>query len=160
MAPRQTLNQEQRRLLKIAARMPLASVANLAPVLDLEEDKVRRILGALCRGGWVTSVVRGMTERRQHRWFLTRRAVDLLYVTDHQHPAPREEARAAGRAAFHPEGGQTVNKWVRSVGHIASRRPSRTYSMIHSAAHDSHTHARYLMRQNRLLATRQLYQRA
>ena len=62
------------------------------------------MLGALRRGGWVTSVVRGMTERRQHRWFLTRRAVDLLYVTDHQHPAPREEARATGLAAFHPEG--------------------------------------------------------
>ena len=30
--------------------------------------------------------------------------MDLLYVTDHQHPAPREEARAAGQAAFHPEG--------------------------------------------------------
>ena len=59
----------------------------LAPVLDLDEDKVRRMLGALRRGGWVTSVVRGMTERRQHRWFLTRRAVDLLYVTDHQHRA-------------------------------------------------------------------------
>ena len=97
-------NDGQRRLLRIAARMPLASVANLAPVLGLDEDKVRRILGALRRGGWVTSVVRGMTERRQHRWFLTRRAVDLLYVTDHQHPAPREEARAAGLAAFHPEG--------------------------------------------------------
>ena len=104
MAPRQPLNDEQRRLLKIAARMPLASVANLAPVLDLDEDKVRRMLGSLRRGGWVTSVVRGMTERRQHRWFLTRKAVDLLYVTDHQHPAPREEARAAGLAAFHPEG--------------------------------------------------------
>ena len=62
------------------------------------------MLGALRRGGWVTSVVRGMTERRQHRWFLTRRAVDLLYVTDHQHPAPREEARAAGLADFHPDG--------------------------------------------------------
>ena len=103
MAPRQP-NEEQTRLLRIAARMPLASVANLAPVLDLEEDKIRRMLGYLRRGGWVTSVVRGMTERRQHRWFLTRRAVDLLYVTDHQHPAPREEARAAGMAAFHPEG--------------------------------------------------------
>ena len=101
---RQQPNDEQRRLLRIAARMPLASVANLAPVLDLEEDKVRRMLGALRRGGWVTSVVRGMTERRQHRWFLTRQAVDLLYVTGHQHPAPREEARAAGLAAFHPEG--------------------------------------------------------
>ena len=104
MALRQPLNDEQRRLLKIAARMPLASVANLAPVMELEEDRVRRMLGALRRGGWVTSVVRGMTERRQHRWFLTRRAVDLLYVTGHQHPAPREEARAAGLAAFHPEG--------------------------------------------------------
>ena len=104
MAPRQPLNDEQRRLLRIAARMPLASVANLAPVLDLDEERVRRMLGALRRGGWVTSVVRGMTERRQHRRFLTRRAVDHLYVTDHQHPAPREEARAAGQAAFHPEG--------------------------------------------------------
>ena len=104
MPRREPLNQGQRRLLKIAARMPLASVKNLAPVLGLDEDKVRRMLGALRRGGWVTSVVRGMTERRQHRWFLTRKAVDLLYVTGHQHPAPREEARATGLASFHPEG--------------------------------------------------------
>ena len=104
MARRGPLNDDETRLLKIAARMPLASVANLAPVLGLDEEKIRRMLGALRRGGWVTSVVRGMTERRQHRWFLTRQAVDLLYVTDHQHPAPREEARATGLAAFHPEG--------------------------------------------------------
>ena len=104
MARERQPNEEQRRLLKIAARMPLASVANLAPVLDLDEEKVRRMLGALRRGGWVTSVVRGMTERRQHRWFLTRKAVDLLYTTSHQHPAPREEARAAGLAEFHPAG--------------------------------------------------------
>ena len=104
MARERQPNEEQRRLLKIAARMPLASVANLAPVLDLDEEKVRRMLGALRRGGWVTSVVRGMTERRQHRWFLTRKAVDLLYTTSHQHPAPREEARAAGLAEFHPQG--------------------------------------------------------
>ena len=104
MPRREPLNQELKRLLKITARMPLASVANLAPVLGLDEERVRRMLGALRRGGWVTSVVRGMTERRQHRWFLTRRAVDLLYVTDHQHPAPREEARAVGLAASHPEG--------------------------------------------------------
>ena len=101
MARQDPLNDQQRRLLKIAARMPLA---NLAPLLDLEEDKMRRMLGALRRGGWVTSVVRGMTERRQHRWFLTRKAVDALYVTDHRHPSPREEARAAGLAEFHPEG--------------------------------------------------------
>ena len=104
MGQREPLNDDETRLLKIAARMPLASVANLAPVLSLDEDKVRRMLGALRRGGWITSIVRGMTERRQHRWFLTRRAVDLLYVTGHQHPAPREEARAAGRATFHPQG--------------------------------------------------------
>ena len=105
MAARQPLNDDERRLLRIAARMPLASVANLAPVLDLDEEKVRRMLGRPAHGAAGSqSVVRGMTERRQHRWFLTRRAVDLLYVTDHQHPAPREEARAAGLAAFHPEG--------------------------------------------------------
>ena len=104
MARREPLTNEQRRLLKIPARMPLASAANLAPVLGVDEDWARRMLGVLRGGGFVTSVVRGMTERRQHRWFLTRRAVDLLYVTDHQHPAPREEARAAGLAAFHPDG--------------------------------------------------------
>ena len=104
MTRREPLNQEQRRLLRITGRMPLASVANLAPVLGLDEDRVRGMLGALRRGGWVTSVVRGITERRQHRWFLTRQAVDLLYATDHRHPSPREEARAAELAAFHPQG--------------------------------------------------------
>ena len=104
MAQREQLNDEQRRLLRITARMPLASVANLAPILGISEDRVRRMLGTLRGGGWVESVVRGMTERRQHRWFLTRKPVDALYVTDHQHPNPREEARAAGLAEFHPEG--------------------------------------------------------
>ena len=104
MAQREQLTNEQRRLLRIIARMPLASAANLAPILGLAEDRVRRMLGTLRSGGWVESVVRGMTERRQHRWFLTRKAVDALYVTDHQHPEPREEARASGLAAYHPEG--------------------------------------------------------
>ena len=104
MAPRQPLNDEQRRLLKITARMPLASVANLASTLGATEDRVRAMLGRLRGGGWVSSVMRGMTERRQHRFFLTSQAVDLLYVTDHQHPTPREEARATGLASFHPEG--------------------------------------------------------
>ena len=54
--------------------------------------------------GWIESVLRGMTERRQHRWFLTRKAVDALYVTDHRHPNPREEARAVGLAELHPHG--------------------------------------------------------
>ena len=104
MAPRQPLNDEQRRLLRITARMPLASVDNLASTLGATEDRVRAMLGRLRGGGWVSSVVRGMTERRQHRFFLTSQAVDLLYVNDHHHPNPREEARASGLAAFHPEG--------------------------------------------------------
>ena len=104
MARRQPLNEDERRLLRITARMPLASVANLASILGMAEDRVRSMLGKLRGGGWVASVRRGMTERRQYRWFLTRQAVDLLYTTDHQHPSPREEARAAGLAEFHPEG--------------------------------------------------------
>ena len=104
MAQREPLTDEQRKLLKIAARMPLASVANLAPILGMAEDKLRRMLGSLHDAGWVASVRRGMTERRQHRWFLTKKAVDALYVTDHRHPSPREEARAAGLAEFHPQG--------------------------------------------------------
>ena len=104
MAPRQPLNDEQRRLLRIIARMPLASAANLAPILGMSEDRVRRMLRALRDGGWLESVMRGMTERRQHRWFLTRKAVDALYVTGHQHPSPREEVRAAGLARFNPQG--------------------------------------------------------
>ena len=98
------LTDEQRRLLRITARMPLASVANLASVAGLDEDKVRRTLGRLRSGGWVSSVMRGMNERRQHRYFLTGQAVYLLYTTDHQHSSPREEARATGLAAFHPQG--------------------------------------------------------
>ncbi len=104
MAPRQPLSAEQRRLLRIIARMPLASAANLASILVMPEDRVRRMLATLKRGGWVESVMRGMTERRQHRWFLTRQAVDELYTTAHRHPGPREEARALGQAELHPQG--------------------------------------------------------
>ena len=103
MARRGPLNQEQRRLLRITSRMPLASVANQAPILGMAEDRLK-MLEVLYEAGWVASVRRGMTEQRQHRWFLTRKAVDALYATDHQHPSPREEARAAGLAEFHPEG--------------------------------------------------------
>ena len=105
MPPREPLTNEQRRLLRIIARMPLASAANLASILDLSEDRTRRMLAALQSGGWVELVMRGMTEPRQRRWFLTRQAVDELYVTGHRHPSPREEVRAAGQARFHPQGG-------------------------------------------------------
>ena len=105
MAPRQPLNDEQRRLLKITGRMPLASVANLASASGATEDRVRAMLGRLRGGGWVSSVMRGTTERRQHRWFLIRRAVDLLYVTDHQHPCTQGGGPGCtGLAAFHSEG--------------------------------------------------------
>ena len=103
MAQRERLNGEQRRLLRIVGRMPLASVANLASTLGTTEDRVRAMLGRLRSGGWVSSVQRGMTERRQHRFFLTSQAVNLLYTNDHRHPSLREEARASGLAAFHPE---------------------------------------------------------
>ena len=104
MEQQEQLNDHQRRLLRIVARMPLSSAANLAPILGMAEDRVRRMLATLRSEGWIESVVRGMTERRQHRWFLTRKAVEALYVSGHQHPSPREEARAAGLAEFHPEG--------------------------------------------------------
>ncbi len=104
MASRRSLNGQQQSLLKITARMPLASAGNLASVLDMTEDRARDLLGRLHRDGWVESVVRGMTERRQRRFFLTGQAVDLLYTTAHRHPTPRELARAAGLAALHPGG--------------------------------------------------------
>ena len=104
MPRRQFLNSEQRRLLKIIARTPLASTANLTPVMETSEDRIRAMLGRLRRDGWVDSVMRGMTERRQHRYFLTRMAVYTLYVTGHRHPSPREKARANAIAAFHPQG--------------------------------------------------------
>ena len=104
MARREPLTGEQRRLLRVAARMPLATAANLASALGMAEDRTRGMLGALLGSGLVASVRRGMTERQQHRWFLTGKALDLLYDTDHRHPDPREEARARGLAGFHPQG--------------------------------------------------------
>ena len=47
MARREQLNEEQRRLLRITARMPLASVANLASILGATEDRVSRAV-TLC----------------------------------------------------------------------------------------------------------------
>ena len=104
MARREQLNDEQRRLLRITGRMPLASVSNLASTLGATEDRVRAMLGRLRGGGWVSSVMPRMTEDTQHRFFLTSQAVEVLYTTDHRHPSPREEARTSGLAAFHPEG--------------------------------------------------------
>ena len=84
MAPGRPLNDEQRRLLRITARMPLASAANLVSVMALDEDNVRRMLNRLRSGGWVSSVMRGMSERRQHRYFLTSQAVALDVLASDQ----------------------------------------------------------------------------
>ena len=137
MAPRQPLNDEQRRLLRITARMPLASVANLTQVSGMTEDRVRAMLGRLRGGGWVSSVMRGMTERRQHRFFLTGQAVDLLYVTDHQHPGPREEARAP--PAWPPStrrGNCPPTSWSGSPWTMTTRSTWRTRTVLRSIRQD------------------------
>ena len=73
MAPRQQpLNDEQRRLLRITGQD--APGQRGQPDLSrghATEDRVRAMLGRLRSGGWVSSVMRGITERRQHRFFLT-----------------------------------------------------------------------------------------
>ena len=89
-------DEEQQRLLRIIGRMPLASVANLVPILDLGTRQLRRQLISLQDAGWLASVRRGMSERPQDRWFLTSHAVKTLYTTDHMHLTPREVARAGG----------------------------------------------------------------
>ena len=88
------MNEEQRRLLRILGRMPLAGASDLALILATREHRVRRMLQALPRENWAVPVRRGMTEPPRERWFLTRRAVEALYSNDHQHPTPREQARA------------------------------------------------------------------
>ena len=50
MARVQQLKDEQRQLLRITGRMPLASVANLASALGATEDRVRAMLGRLRSG--------------------------------------------------------------------------------------------------------------
>ena len=51
MVPRQPLNDEQRRLLRITAGIPLSNVTNLALVMGLDEEKVRWMLNRLRSGG-------------------------------------------------------------------------------------------------------------
>ncbi len=51
MAVREPVTSEQRRLLKIIARKPLTSVTNLAPALGPDEEKARRMMDVLRRGG-------------------------------------------------------------------------------------------------------------
>ena len=99
MTPGDRLNDEQRRLLRVVGRMPLASATDLAAALGHTEHWTREMLNALRRGEWVEMVRRGVVERARQRWFLTRRAIELLYNLDHQHPSSREEARAMASPA-------------------------------------------------------------
>ena len=89
-----------KQLLRILGRMPLASSANLAPLLRRDRIGVRRQLNKLRDAGWLASVRRGMIEPPQDRWFLTRRAVQSLYVTDHAHRSTLEIARVGGHERF------------------------------------------------------------
>ena len=100
MAPRQPLDHEQRRLLRITARMPLASAANLASVTGLDEERVRRMLNRLRSGGWVSSVMRGMTETQ---------AAPLLPhhqgggpALHHRPPAPQPQGGGPSSLAWQP----------------------------------------------------------
>lgn len=68
-----------RRLIHLVGRMPLASAANLVPVLAAGERQVLAQLGRLQRAGWLESISVGMIEQRQQRWFLTSRAAHSLY---------------------------------------------------------------------------------
>lgn len=90
------LTPEQRRLLRMVGLMPLASAADLAPILGIPAANLRAQLARLRRDGWVGSIRRGMVEPPQQRWFLTRQSVAELYATDHTHLGPRELARGDG----------------------------------------------------------------
>ena len=61
MVRRQPLNDDERRLLRITARMPLASVANLAPVLGLDEEKVRTTFARTIWRHWLTCSCRRLS---------------------------------------------------------------------------------------------------
>lgn len=87
--------------------MPMASAANLAPILGADERPVRARLSSLQRARWIDSLHVWMTEPRQHRWFLTTQAIGELYTQDDAHvtaelASPFRDPPPAGPAA--PEG--------------------------------------------------------
>ena len=137
MAPRQPLNYEQKRLLRITAQMPLASVANLDPVLGLDEERIRRILARPRLDGWAASVLRGMTERRQHRFFLTSQAVNLLYTTYHRHPSLGRSLGLSAlprftRKASCPKTTGNVSTWTTRILYIGRTRKALSIPTVNS----------------------------
>lgn len=84
--PETPLGAAERRLIDIVARMPLASAANLVPILAMSERQVLTMLRRLQRAGWLESMSVGMIEQRQQRWFLTSRAARSFYANDDVDP--------------------------------------------------------------------------
>ncbi len=86
------LRADDRRLIRLLGRMPLASAHNLAPILGRHARRVRTRLGVLQRDGWLHSMNVGMTEPRQQRWFLTSQAARAMYTLDgpsiRENPSP------------------------------------------------------------------------
>lgn len=110
---------DQRRLLRLIGLMPLASVADLAPILGVPGPRLGAHLGRLRRGGWLGAVRRGMTMPPQQRWFLTGSAVAELYATDHEHLGPRELARGDGRMPLAATGRPSLAVDHEHLGHLA-----------------------------------------
>lgn len=82
---RASLEPDLLRPLCLLGQMPLASAANVAPILGTSEVQARERLQRLHRSGWLESVRQGMLERAQDRWFLTRHAARSLYAADEAH---------------------------------------------------------------------------
>ena len=76
--------------------MPLASTADLAPILERSAPRIRHQLNDLRSAGLVMSVRRGMSKPPRDRWFLMPRAAESLYATDHAHPNTYDVALAGG----------------------------------------------------------------
>ncbi len=92
------IDKSDQRVLRIIGRMPLASAADLAPILERSTQRTRHKLNDLRGDGLLMSVRRGMSEPPRDRWFLTPQAAESLYATDHVHPNTGEVSRARGYA--------------------------------------------------------------
>ena len=62
MVGERQLTPEQRRLLRLIGRMPLAATADLALIVSEPEIELQAQLDALVLGGWMGSLRRGMVE--------------------------------------------------------------------------------------------------
>lgn len=122
-APASLLGAGDRHLISLVGRMPLASAANLAPIVGLNENRVRARLVWLRRAGWLASMRVGMTEPQQQRWFPTGRAARELYTQDaacagdDPLSSPFSDGLSADRAAV---GGREHLPWTASARGVRS----------------------------------------